>query len=340
MALQMAVALTAAFVVGHLVLPDHWIWVVLTAYIVCSGNRGRGDVLHKSIMRVVGAGLGTVVATGVSGLLPPGDSISIVVLFVVLGAAVWLRPINYGYWAACVTAALALLYGYFGQGGVGLLGTRLMGILVGAVIGAAATWLILPVKTTDVLRRRQIDALVVLSDFLVALRGEPWRVESCRIRFDHALDQMDQVARTLRARDVALGRWRNDRDAAEVRALHRCAGSVHTLTRWSEESGRVPNDPAVTDLVDGVSAVITGLQQAAEKHHPYLQALPVPGESPTTDPLADRQSAPAQEALVELRSALHSFAAAGASSPAVAGTHHESASSAIGPGGGATAEGR
>jgi uncharacterized membrane protein YccC len=37
MALQMAVALSAAFAAGFLVFPDHWGWCVLTAFIVCSG---------------------------------------------------------------------------------------------------------------------------------------------------------------------------------------------------------------------------------------------------------------------------------------------------------------
>ena len=147
MALQMAAALSCAFALGHYVFGSHWIWVVLTAYIVCSGNRGRGDVVHKSAMRVIGAACGTAVATGLSGLLPPGDATSIVLIFVVIAFAVWLRPVNYAFWAFSVTAALAFLYGYFGESGAGLLGTRLEAILLGAAIGASATWLLLPVRS-------------------------------------------------------------------------------------------------------------------------------------------------------------------------------------------------
>jgi len=39
MALQMAVALGSAFAAGRALWPDHWAWVVLTAFIVCSGAR-------------------------------------------------------------------------------------------------------------------------------------------------------------------------------------------------------------------------------------------------------------------------------------------------------------
>ena len=36
---------------------------------------------------------------------PAGDSWSIVCLFAVLAVAVWLRPLNYAFWAAGMTAA-------------------------------------------------------------------------------------------------------------------------------------------------------------------------------------------------------------------------------------------
>jgi hypothetical protein len=45
MALQMAAALAASFAAGYVMFPSHWNWVVLTAFIVNSGNRGRKDVI-------------------------------------------------------------------------------------------------------------------------------------------------------------------------------------------------------------------------------------------------------------------------------------------------------
>lgn len=156
MAVQMAVALTAAFAVGRVVFPAHWVWPVLTAFIVCSGNRGRADVVYKGALRMIGALIGTVLASVLFvGVFSPGADASIVAIFVILMVATWLRPFNYAYWAGCVTAALAFLYGYFGQTGTGLLYTRLEGILYGALIAVAASWFILPVGTADVLRRRR-----------------------------------------------------------------------------------------------------------------------------------------------------------------------------------------
>ncbi|GAQ59446.1 fusaric acid resistance protein family protein [Streptomyces acidiscabies] len=197
MALQMGVSLGGAFLAGHWLFPDHWTWVVLTAFIVCSGARGRADVLYKGVTRALGAGFGTAVATGVVGAFGPGDPWAVVLLFVVLALATWLRPLNYAYWAACVTAAFSLLYGYFGETTVHVLTQRLQAILVGAVLGIAVSWLLAPVRTVDVVRRRVADALAVLADALRAHDAVELRVHQGR--FEEAVELLEQVAPPLRA---------------------------------------------------------------------------------------------------------------------------------------------
>ncbi len=146
MAAQMFVGLGTAFVVGRWLFPDHVSWIVLTAFVVASGNRSRREVVGKCGLRVAGAACGTVLATLLSGAWAPGDRWAIVAIFAVLALASWLREFSYGYWAAGVTAALALLYGYLGDHGPGLLVTRLEGIVIGAVIAMAAAWFIAPVE--------------------------------------------------------------------------------------------------------------------------------------------------------------------------------------------------
>src|SRR5438034_427260 len=112
MALQTAVALGTACVLGHLLFGDRWAWTLLSAFVVLSGNRGRGDVLHKAGLRLVGAGVGTVGATLIAGHIPRGDRLALVVLFIVMAVALVLRERSYAVWAAGVTAMLALLHGY------------------------------------------------------------------------------------------------------------------------------------------------------------------------------------------------------------------------------------
>ncbi len=226
MACQMAVALGAAFVVGHSVFHDHWPWAVLTAFIVCSGSRGRGDVLHKGVLRAAGAAVGTVVATTIAGAFPAGDRWSVVIIFVVLGLASWLREISYAFWAGSVTAALSLLYGYFGQSAPSLLETRLEAIVVGAAIGITASWFLLPVRTESVLKRRLADALAALSAFLGAPMGDAGEVRRRRGDFQHAVTQLEQIAKPLRAQRMLSGA--SDR-ADAVDLLHGCVEPVGTL---------------------------------------------------------------------------------------------------------------
>lgn len=149
MAVQMGTALGAAFVGGHLVFGEHWAWAVLTAFVVCSGNRGRGDVVRKSLLRVAGAVAGTAAATVLAGLFGPAYPWQVVAIFILLALGTWLRPLSYAYWAGCVTAALAFLYGYFGQTALSLLFERLGGILLGGVIGVAVSWFVLPIRGDD-----------------------------------------------------------------------------------------------------------------------------------------------------------------------------------------------
>lgn len=173
MAIQLALAVGAAFAFGQWTNPEQLVWPVLTVLVVHSANRGRGDVLWKGIERTIGALAGTLIATLLSGVLPAGDSLAIVAIFAVLALGAGLREVSYAYQAACTTAALAFLYGYFGQGGAGLLAHRLLGVAVGAVIGIAAAWFVLPVRTTDIARMRIAALLAAAADLANSTAAGP-----------------------------------------------------------------------------------------------------------------------------------------------------------------------
>jgi uncharacterized membrane protein YccC len=263
MAAQLGLALGAAFLVGHLAFGRHWPWVVITAYIVSSGNRGRGDVVYKGILRLVGAAVGTVAATLLAGAFPPGDDVAIVAIFAVLAVGTWLRSISYAYWAGCVTAMLSLLYGYFGQTGASLLGARMAGIGVGAVIAVAAAWLLLPIRTTDVLRRRTADALAALTDFLAASRGDPAGLGPQQARFDHAVAQLEQIAPPLTAYRLLARRLRPGPHLADtIDGVRRCAKPVRTIARYGTAHPDALAQPEIAQR-GGVVAVEVGALRRA-----------------------------------------------------------------------------
>jgi len=115
MAIQMAVALAISFVVGYIGFSQRWTWIVLTAFIVASGNRGRLDVAYKSVLRVVGAAAGTLVAVFFTIAGGYHDTRSAILILVAIFFGVWLRPLGYAWWAFFVTLALALLQGFAGS---------------------------------------------------------------------------------------------------------------------------------------------------------------------------------------------------------------------------------
>ncbi len=182
MAVQMGVALGLAYGLGRWWVPEHWPWMLLSAYVVCAGNRGRGDVAYKGVLRLVGALIGTIGATLLSDAFPTGDRTAIVLLFVVMALAVLLRPVSYAFWAGGVTAMLALLHGYYGEHGASLLVERLGGVALGAVIAVAVSWYVLPVRSHDAFRRRwlprQAESTVSGPRYWRSSRSAGWRSSS------------------------------------------------------------------------------------------------------------------------------------------------------------------
>ncbi|MDO1530602.1 FUSC family protein [Fulvimonas sp. R45] len=226
MALQMAAALACAFAVGHAGFGRHWPWVVLTAFIVHSGNRGRLEVAYKSLLRLAGAAGGTLAAAVLSLWSLPagmhgGSSATMILLAVFLGT--WLRPLNYAWWALFVTVALALLENYAGVPATAEMALRLAAILAGAAIGVAVAWVVLPVRSTGVLRRRLADALAALGEAL-----DPAHASRSAAPFTHALDAAKSLAPAFRAaRTLGLRpAWRQPADWIDALAACRAPAAA------------------------------------------------------------------------------------------------------------------
>ncbi len=234
MALQMAAALAASFAVGYLLFPSHWSWIVLTAFIVNSGNRGRQDVVYKSALRVLGAAAGTVVATAFvrHAAIDGPWTAALILASVFLG--VWLRPAGYGWWALFVTLALALLQSLQPAAASPLLWQRLLEILAGAAIGLAAAWFVLPVRSTDVLRRRIADALAAMAAAL-----DPQAAERGPGALAAAMRRVEEMRPSFRARHLALRRWQPLQPITWIDALAACEAPVVALVERRETPGAV-----------------------------------------------------------------------------------------------------
>ena len=218
MALQMAVALTAAFAVGLSAFPAHSGWTVLTAFIVCSGARGRGDAAYKGVLRLFGALTGTLAAAALARLWAPSGVGEAIAIFSVLFFGLWLRDVNYAFWAACMTLILALLARTNDGLNIALLGVRLEAMLVGALCAVAAAWFVLPIRTEAVVRRRLADALEALDDLVAHAHVADAKQIGRAARFEHRMAELDRVAPPVR--------WH--------RRIFASAGTAEHPARWIE----------------------------------------------------------------------------------------------------------
>ena len=234
MAIQMAVALAVSFVVGFVFFGDRWSWIVLTAFIVQSGNRGRLDVAYKSVLRVVGAAGGTILALVSATHLGAHDAATVALILAAVFFGLWLRPRGYAWWALFVTLALALLQGFTGAPAQYILWPRLEEIVIGAIIGVAAAWFVLPVRSTAVLRRRIADALAALSEAL-----DPAKPERTPDAFVAALARVDQVGVAFKASRVFTSRMGRASPADWIDALTACRTPAVALIDAGETPGAI-----------------------------------------------------------------------------------------------------
>jgi hypothetical protein len=234
MAIQMAVALAASFVVGYVFFAERWAWIVLTAFIVISGNRGRLDVAYKSVLRVLGAAAGTLLALTFTVHVGSHDTTTALLILAAIFFGVWLRPLGYAWWALFVTLALALLQDFSGSSAPLVLWPRLEEIVIGAIIGVAAAWFVFPVRSTAVLRRRIADALAILADALDP--ATPLRRSD---DFVAAVASVEQIAPAFRASRLIMRRVRAIQPADWIDALVACGAPAVALIDQGETPGYV-----------------------------------------------------------------------------------------------------
>ncbi|MBO0768359.1 MAG: FUSC family protein [Solirubrobacterales bacterium] len=194
-AVQLAVALAGAIALGRFCFGAQWAWPVLGAYLVMAGNQGRGDVVHNAIGRLVGALSGTALATLLSGDIPAGKWLGVVLMFVVIALAGWLRDRAYAFWTTGVTAVLALLYGFSGHVVSGVLVHRLVALVAGAVIAIFCSWFLLPVHSGQTFSRAWSDALGAAARLLTLLADKPTEREAIAA----AQERFELVAQQVRA---------------------------------------------------------------------------------------------------------------------------------------------
>jgi uncharacterized membrane protein YccC len=227
-------------------------------------------------LRTVGAAAGALAATLLAVPVGTHGSAVAAVTLAAVFLGTWLRPLGYAWWALFVTLALVVLQAYAGLPAGPAMLQRLAAIATGAAIGVMVAWWVLPVRSTDVLRRRLANALAMLAEALdPAVDGRTPR------DFEHALAQVEQLAPAFRAAAL-LPHGRLREPAQWIDALQACrphalaliaAGATPPAVRRAVGAARQAlREPA--RLLSALEALRDALQPAAAAplHEPETAA--------------------------------------------------------------------
>jgi fusaric acid resistance family protein len=234
-AMQASSGLALAFATSQWLFPHRWSWAIVSAFAVSGGARSRGHVLLRSGERLLGALTGTVLATLLAAALASHTVASVTAIFALLACGAVLGEVRYVFWAFCVTSMLALLYGLYGQSGAHLLHERLEENVLGAACIIAPAFLLLPVRTSDLIRRYAALSLATVDELLVLLAAPERDEDAIRT----ALGELDRRVALLgdAAAPALVGR-------RIVRSAHRASAARVTGVRAAAAEARaLAGDP-------------------------------------------------------------------------------------------------
>ncbi|MCX8557208.1 FUSC family protein [Mycolicibacterium mucogenicum] len=146
-AIQVAVATSAATVLGNLISPDRGYWAVLTAFLVFTGVSTRGEILSRAGHRIVGTIAGVVAGVLLAAEIGRNPALQIVVLVVCVFFAFYLATVAYFWLTFFVTVLLAMLYGLLGNFSAQVLEVRIAETAVGSLVGIASAYFVFSTKT-------------------------------------------------------------------------------------------------------------------------------------------------------------------------------------------------
>ena len=251
-AMQVAVATSAAAILGELVSPDRWYWAVVTAFLVFTGVSTRGEILTRAGHRIVGTIAGVVAGVLLATLVGNHQRLQIVLLVICVFCAFYLVAVAYAWLTFFVTVLLAMLYGLLGNFSVEVLELRIAETAVGGVVGIASAYFIFSTGTRATLVEKVDDYLDRMTelidagiDSVVTPGGETDLVAETR-RLDNALQSVITAGKPLRMGPAARSR----RGVRRVlRGLQVSNRSAHALARAGVNAARADPDTAPPEAV-------------------------------------------------------------------------------------------
>jgi uncharacterized membrane protein YccC len=246
-AIQVAVATSAATLLGEFISPDRWYWAVLTAFLVFTGVSTRGEILTRAGHRIVGTIAGVVAGVLLATLIGQNPPLQMVLLVICVFCAFYLVKVAYAWLTFFVTVLLAMLYGLLGDFSIHVLELRIAETAAGGLVGIASAYFIFSTGTRATLVEKlndYLDRMVELIDAgidsVVAPGGETDLVAETR-RLDNALQSVITAGKPLQMGPAVRSRRGVQR---LLRGLQVSNRSAHALARAGVNAARADPDTA------------------------------------------------------------------------------------------------
>jgi uncharacterized membrane protein YccC len=261
-AIQVAVATSAATILGELISPDRWYWAVLTAFLVFTGVSTRGEILTRAGHRLVGTIAGVVAGVALAAVVGQNTPLQIILLVICVFCAFYLVAVAYAWLTFFVTVLLAMLYGLLGNFSVQVLELRIAETAAGGLVGIAAAYLVFTtgtramfVEKVDDYLDRMTELIDASTESVLSPGGETELVAETR-RLDNALRDVITAGKPLQIGPAIRSRRGVQRLLRGLQASNR---SAHALARAGVNAARADPDTAPPETT------VTALRNAADQ---------------------------------------------------------------------------
>lgn len=146
-AVQITIASGIAMFFGLMLSRDRWFWAVLTAFLVFTNTKSRGDTALRAFQRSIGTVLGITVGLGISVALQGNFPLSIAAAGIGIFLAFYALQASYAVMTFFVSIVLCIIYGLIGTLTLDLLRLRIEETLIGSIAGTAVAFTVFPAKT-------------------------------------------------------------------------------------------------------------------------------------------------------------------------------------------------
>jgi len=146
-AIQITVASTVAMGFGLMLSRDRWFWAVLTAFLIFTNTKSRGDAAIRALQRSVGTLAGIASGLVIATLIGPQPAISVPLVALCIFLGFYFLQVSYAAMTFFISIVLCLIYGLIGSLTLDLLQLRIEETLIGAIAGTIVAFLVFPAPT-------------------------------------------------------------------------------------------------------------------------------------------------------------------------------------------------